>query len=1399
MRFFRITVIIFVVLFCTFHHSFAQVSIAGANAATPNGIYATLNAAFTAINATNQAGLNITISITANTIEPVSAVLNQNAGPWNSLLIQPVGIVTVSGTISGPLVDLNGADNVTINGSNTLTFENFTATTLASTIRFVNDAQNNTLTNCTVKGSGTGVPATSGDGAVVLIAGTGVSGATGNDNIIISNNDLTASSTIPYVIVKGYGSTSAGNNGVVISNNLIHDYFSTVNSYCRGIYVGGGNSTWNIDANRIYQTADRQWLTGSSPNVYACIDIQNSSFGNGNNFNITNNILGFGNSSGTGYTVLKNGGTSATNIASNCHVIIFNANGSINNLISGNTIGGIDLKSSRATATAGDNIFLGIYIKLGAVNVLNNIIGSSTVANNIYIRSTATTAPNPVPAAGIYVRGTNPVSVIGNSIGGVSMSFEAPGNAGSDRISFIGIFSENSSTNLIRNNFIGGTNASNIFMPFVNAKVIGIQSSGGGATKVTGNKIQNIVHSAIRTTFTGINANIVGILVSPGAVGDSIAKDTITDLYSSATTVSGNKSIVGIYADASNTSPGTVISKNIIHTFNTTGGPGYLTGINVTAGKFSISNNMVSLGAGQTGADYVYGIEQFYSTNVEAYFNTLKVSGTSSGIATAAYRTNCTAGLPGIVLLRNNIFYNDRIGISYGYLISTNTTYSGDHNLVYGSRFGFYQGVAYLSISTWFTATSQDDPAFSKSAPVTFVSATDLHTSDPVVRNSAVAVSGIVDDIDDFLRGTCIDLGADETDPTTIPGTAYTWVGGASNLWCEPCNWDRDAVPPATSDVIINYACLNYPFLQTGCGDQQVNDFTMLPGATAVNSSKMDMGQFTLSVNGNVTINGTCSCTGVTDATIVTEGLLDITSTTSQQLLDIRNSSGNYPGEVCKLRINKTAPTAVAANKQEAILLGNLRILYHLDFKNGVLLSRTGATYDADENTATNFKTITLLNDDPAAVTRQNIPSQNTRNGFFMGRINRKIQSGTIANQYLYPLGFRQTGGSGVVGDYYYAPSMVAFSNVTNAGFLAGTYLNNNSNFTVDGSNIGFTGHGCFNPLEIDDQGGNTAVSCFSKEIDMMAMNYWDFSEGTGLLANGDPNLFYGALGAVNFNIECAGDIFALTAVDGLTGSQLRLMNRGGVTLPGNTGQGAWVSTAGTHSGINISGNTGISMYSLGLLQGARRNGVTNFGGFGGAGNGVSPLPVELLFFDAQKNKNGSVLCSWSTASEINCDFFVVEAATKISLNGNLEFNEIGTVKGAGNSTNSINYSLTDYAAYTGVVYYRLKQVDFDGAIQYSSVVAINFNHASGENNLVSVAPNPVTINSEVAIYSEFEQAVSISLNDPAGRVVLKQNYILHEGINSIKIFENSLPSSGFYFLSMESTSKTSVIKIVVP
>lgn len=119
---------------------------------------------------------------------------------------------------------------------------------------------------------------------------------------------------------------------------------------------------------------------------------------------------------------------------------------------------------------------------------------------------------------------------------------------------------------------------------------------------------------------------------------------------------------------------------------------------------------------------------------------------------------------------------------------------------------------------------------------------------------------------------------------------------------------------------------------------------------------------------------------------------------------------------------------------------------------------------------------------------------------------------------------------------------------------------------------------------------------------------------------------------------------------------------------------------------------------------------------------GLANLPIELVDFTANE-KSGKVELDWTTATETNCDYFSVER----SLDG-INFYEIGKIAAAGNSTGMKNYSMMDEEPVTGINYYRLHQVDFDGKSSNGPVKSVYF----GSNSTLSIFPsltsNEVTV-----------------------------------------------------------------------
>lgn len=94
-------------------------------------------------------------------------------------------------------------------------------------------------------------------------------------------------------------------------------------------------------------------------------------------------------------------------------------------------------------------------------------------------------------------------------------------------------------------------------------------------------------------------------------------------------------------------------------------------------------------------------------------------------------------------------------------------------------------------------------------------------------------------------------------------------------------------------------------------------------------------------------------------------------------------------------------------------------------------------------------------------------------------------------------------------------------------------------------------------------------------------------------------------------------------------------------------------------------------------------------------------LPIGLFSFNGT-HENNSNLLKWVTKSENQNDYFIVERS-----NDGINFQNIGTVKGSGNSSSEKNYSYVDPNITTQEYYYRLSQVDFDGRSSKSELINI--------------------------------------------------------------------------------------------
>jgi len=159
--------------------------------------------------------------------------------------------------------------------------------------------------------------------------------------------------------------------------------------------------------------------------------------------------------------------------------------------------------------------------------------------------------------------------------------------------------------------------------------------------------------------------------------------------------------------------------------------------------------------------------------------------------------------------------------------------------------------------------------------------------------------------------------------------------------------------------------------------------------------------------------------------------------------------------------------------------------------------------------------------------------------------------------------------------------------------------------------------------------------------------------------------------------------------------------------------------------------------------------GLYSFSDFTANGNGT-PLPISLLEFNAQPLLD-KVELSWTTATEINNDYFTVERSKD-----GVSFNPVVDVEGAGNSNTVLHYKTMDEEPFDGVSYYRLKQTDFDGRSEYSDIRVVNFKRENKQEWVVY--PNPsdlMGINISAANLNS--GSVNLRLTDIAGKLVFEK------------------------------------------
>ena len=912
---------------------------------TTGADYSTLKSAFDAINAGTLTGV-VTLQLTGNTTEGASAILYQNGyngtSSYSSVVIYPtVSGVTISGNLSAPLIDLNGADNVIMDGrvneagsTKSLTISNTSNSNAATTsaLRFVNDAAGNLVEYCTISGS-----ETSGASGIILFS-TGT--VTGNDNNTIDNNNITSSTDInrPLNAVCSIGTAGFENDNLTISNNNIYNFLNR-STASNGILLGGNTTTCTITGNSLYETASFV-PTNALTTIFTGIYINNAA---GNGFTISNNFIGGQAPLCGGSAWTKTGAKDNTFLAINLSV-----GTTTNSSIQGNTIQNFAWSNSSSASWTGINSTAG-NIDMGTVT--GNIIGATTGIGSIYVTGGAT-ATN---VYGINIVSPGTTDCENNLIGSITTD-----NGPALASNFYGINKSGVGTTLFVNNVIGSTITANSITANSassgNAQLVyGIYSSGTGIVTMTGNTISNLTNSSTNANLatTGLINGICSTggtnLISNNVIHDlSNANDNNTVLsvasvcgidLTGATlrTVTGNTiynlannnpsftgGVIGLYFSGITTGVN-VASTNFIYglTVHSASVGASVYGIRIFSGVTNYYNNIINLG-GNTSTN-LYGIFEtgLAGNNNTLNFNTVYIGGVvTSGLLNPSYALYSSVST-NTRSFTSNIFSNARstsggsnlhYAAYFAYATAANLTLDYNDYFVSGTggTLGYYNNAPVSSlplIATKDVLSVSVDPVFANAGGT---NATDYAPGANIIKGNTVA--GITTDYAGTTRATTPTMGVFEG---TLYYNVQVWTSGTMQAEYTSLKSAFDAINHGThtgdieiklrQSTIETASAVLYQSGYTGGGGTSaytsVNIYPTVSGLTITGNLAAPL----IDLNGadNVVLDGRVNETGTTKDLVISNTSNSAVAGTST--VRFWNDASNNTVEYCSIKGSETA------------------------------------------------------------------------------------------------------------------------------------------------------------------------------------------------------------------------------------------------------------------------------------------------------------------------------------------------------------------------------------------------------------------------------------------------------------------------------------------------------------
>lgn len=1115
-------------------------------------------------------------------------------------------------------------------------------------------------------------------------------------------------------------------------------------------------------------------------------------------------------------------------------------------LVKNNRIGSRDslVFTSAANNTAGGISALGIEFNgsEGIVenNAIQGMIGAVTGGGDFGIDIT-----------GIRVGATGSgVQIRNNTIGHRSQMASLRTRNSTKKQTVTGILSVSSGTNIaeIYGNYISGLcDSSTNWSSYVR----GVFHNGTAGVILRNDTICNL-QSFSASDQWGTNQGAAGILLLTHTGEAQVYKNIIhTISSSSATSVASHTSGIVSAAPGISKIHGNRIY-NILNrsTYVNAQGPiasAINTGDKEAGGELYIYNNMITLGMLPNGTNNnqkagMIGIWHGNDTrnnHVQIAFNTVLIGGAESGASNSTYAffrgNNWNISIPSSTYIQNNIFCNARTGssrhIGFGSELTSPAITASNNNIVFATvaNNSTRWGSNYQNLAGWQSLTSKDQHSIfenissvSASQTACFTSVftssgtADLHVPQCEIRvnSKGMVVTSplaITTDIDgEFRRGT--DIGADEV------FNVKTFTGATNADWNTDSNWDFKQKPTCADSIIIAAFPSTTP---TPAGNVNVVRAPIMTAGQQAFFKGIDIKPSAiLTMNGNSSLEG-CWFDGLArirgtltqqNSVALLAGNVEITGTlnsgTSHWIINndssssqwsnnigLRNFMAGYNAQKDSVQFSATPSIAelnslTVKNAGKMLLNGNSNLTLKLK-ATGVIRLNADAELITNSRHVDLYGTIDSLADgtivsDPA--TRFRVNGSANVIGYLKFKPGHNVVKSLKLN--------RNTQGSVRLG----SPLTVLDSLVMNSGILYTSSANlltvaDNAKLVGFGSSINYIDgpvlkqfksgtaeflfpvgkNGKFRPVNAVNEGGNALTA-----------EYFDFGAASSFNTNnvdGSPmevkNQEYWMIQPpAPAPGQNATFTFNWGPESGIT-EQNNIMMRLRIA--------AWQSDKQQWKEIGpMASNAGGSTAGGSITADA-----TNLFGpftFGVLDNAA--LPVELLEFSAAPIQE-DVLVKWTTVSEINNDYFEVYRSKDA-----VQFLPIGRINGAGNANHVIKYDLLDpMAARQGaeVLYYRLRQVDFNGEFSDSEIVPVEFEQ-SGSFQLVHASFEDGKGLSG-AFTNNGKGQVQIFCFDMNGKMILQQTIQSNEGVNHFSVPADGM-ARGVYTIQVVYNGSTQAAKV---